>query len=227
MALLGESRKSFGKLVRDAANQFAAALSFHFRLWQEILPDDTYVDLRIAPPETTPRTESSNLWDRLFTPQEINGVGQPVQNQKRAVPISREHISGFYDVTIDVNPDAQFDQQVLMSLYQITAPAIAEYPLGARSMLKRLWAIFNQQGFDDIYPEELAMLQTQQRLMAIQVQIATFEAQLGQLDQAAAQQQLQQLQTIGQQAAEQMGLTPEAAQAILAGQQNGTTVPIG
>jgi len=103
-----------------------------------------------------------------------------------AMPISREQLSGFYDVKIDVNPEEQFDRQVLTSLFQITAPAVQDYPIGLRIMLKQLWTTFNQRGFDAIYPEELALLQTQQRMMAIQVQLATFEGQLRQLDQAIA-----------------------------------------
>lgn len=236
MALLGESRKSFSKMVRDGAAQFSRILSFSFRLWQEILPDDTYVTLRSGQePQAAASDQEApiTLWDQLFARQAITATGQPVSRSKKAVPISKDALSGFYDITIDVNPDVQFDQQVLMSLFQITAPALADYPLGMRSMLKRLWTVFNQPGFDDIYPEEVAMLQTQQRVMALQVQLATFEAQLGQLDQATAQQQLQQFQQIGQQAAEQLGLSPENAVALLQGSgplpasANGTTVPIG
>lgn len=230
MALLGESRKSFGKMVRDAAAQFSALLSFHFRLWQEILPDDTYAQIQPMAgggPPTAPQ-EASTLWDRLFAGTPTTDVGRPLPDMRAAVPISREMISGFYDVTIDVNPEAQFDQQVIMGLFQLTAPALADYPMGMREMLKRVWATYNQPGFDNIYPEEVAMLQTQQRLTAVQVQLATFQAQLAQLDQAQAQQQLQELQQIGQQTAAQIGLSPEDAEALLqGGAPNGTTVPIG
>lgn len=226
MALLGESRKSFGKMVRDAAAQFSALLSFHFRLWQEILPDDTYAQIQSV---SVGAQETSTLWDRLFAGEPATEMGKPLPELRAAIPISRETISGFYDVTIDVNPDAQFDQQVMMGLFQLTAPALADYPLGMRTMLKRVWAVYNQPGFDDIYPEEVAMLQTQQRLTAVQVQLATFQGQLAQIDQAQAQQQLQQLQQIGQQAAAQIGLSPEDAAAILQGgaaPPNGTTVPL-
>ncbi len=65
-------------------------------------------------------------------------------------------------------------------------------------MLKRMWAIFDQHGFDDIYPEEIALLQTQQRTMAVEVQIAQFEMQLKQMGQQEAQQKLQGIQAAAQ-----------------------------
>jgi hypothetical protein len=192
MALLAETRKTYGSLVRRAAVQFSALLSFHFRLWQEILPDNTYAQIAPYTQALAPEGESSSLWDRLFAPRPATDTGRPLPEMRTALPISRENLSGFYDVRIDVNPEEQFDRQVLMSLFQVTAPAVQEYPMGTRMMLKQLWTAFDQHGFDAIYPEELALLQTQQRMMAIQVQLATFEGQLRQLDQAEAQQQMQQ-----------------------------------
>lgn len=228
-SVLGEIRKTYSDHVRAAAHQFASILSFHFRLWQEILPDDTYA--RVGGRASY---ETSSLWDRLFAPPSEAPTGLPLPPQRSAYPISKEHISGLYDIKIDVNPEEQFDRQVIVSLYQTTAPAIQDYPIGARLMLKRLWTVFDQKGFDQIYPEEVALLQTQQRMMAIQVQLATFQAQLGQLDQAAAQQQLAQLQqqVQGVQQGSQGGgaINPgfaQAVQAALASQgQNGTTVPL-
>mgnify|MGYP001563935712 CR=1 FL=1 len=240
MALLAESRKTYGSLTRRTALQFAALLSFHFRLWQEILPDDTYAQIAPYVATATSTEESSALWDRLFAPKPATDTGRPLPEMRTAISISREQLSGFYDVRIDVNPEEQFDRQVLMSLFQITAPAVQDYPLGMRMMLKQLWTAFDQRGFDAIYPEELALLQTQQRMMAIQVQLATFEGQLRQLDQAEAQAQMQQLQASlppgGSQPGEQQGsaISPQFAQALQAAlaQQgagapsNGTAVPL-
>jgi hypothetical protein len=234
LSVLGEIRKTYSDHVRASARQFANILSFHFRLWQEILPDDTYA--RVG---SSASYETSSLWDRLFAPTEETPSGRPLAPQRRALPISKEHISGLYDIKIDVNPEEQFDRQVLLTLYQATAPAVQDYPIGGRLMLKRLWTTFDQKGFDQIYPEEVALLQTQQRMMAIQVQLATFQVQLTQLDQAQAQQQLAQLQQELQLASGQGGgaqggggaIDPgfaQAVQAALAGQgaQNGTTVPL-
>ncbi len=244
MAFLAESKKTYGSMVRKAALQFSALLSFHFRLWQEILPDDTYAQIKPYGAEG----ESSTLWDRLFAPQPATDTGRPLREMHTAMPISREKLSGFYDVQIDVNPEEQFDRQVLLSLFQVTAPAVQDYPLGTRTMLKQLWTAFDQRGFDAIYPEEFALLQTQQRMMAIQVQLATFEEQLRQLDQAVAQQQMQQMQAQLGQGGGQPGMpgaggspapqgstiSPQVAQvlqAAMAGQgqgasSNGTTVPL-
>lgn len=258
MALLAEARKTYGSLVRRSALQFSALLSFHFRLWQEILPDDTYAQIRQydssvnLPAQSGEQTGSSSLWDRLFAPKPQADTGRPLPEMRTALPISKEQLSGFYDVRIDVNPEEQFDRQVLLSLFQVTAPAVQDYPMGTRLMLKQLWTAFDQRGFEAIYPEELALLQTQQRMMAIQVQLATFEGQLRQLDQAAAQQQMQQVREALQQGGGgtggQGGAMPQAGsamssqfiQAIRQGTSgggqggqttsapsNGTTVPLG
>lgn len=192
MAILGEARKSYGSLVRHAALQFGEMLTFHFKLWQEILPDDTYVQVFEA--GTMPSEESSTMWDRLFSREPLSETGRPSKEKYVALPIGRDNLSGFFDATIEVNPEEQFDRQVMLSLFQTTAPVIQEYPLGVRLMLKRMWASFDQHGFDDIYPEEIALLQTQQRTMAVEVQIAQFEMQLKQIGQAEAQQKLQAIQ---------------------------------
>ena len=217
MALLAETRKSYSGLVHLAARQFTALLSFDFRLWQEIVPDDTFVPVASMTNPGQVRT----LWDRLFNPRSLTATGEIIGDVPPAVPISKEHISGLYDIAIDVNPNEQFDRQVALALFQLTAPALGNYPLGLRLMLKRMWTIFGQQGFDDVYPEEVALLQTQQHLMAVQVQVATFEAQLAQIDQAQAQQQIQGLQQAGQEAAQ---MSPELAAAAQALQNaNGAT----
>ena len=244
MAFLAESKKTYGAMVRKAALQFSALLSFHFRLWQEILPDDTYAQIALHEPSlSTVSTESgseetSTLWDKLFAPKLAADTGRPLAELRTAIPISRENLSGFYDVMIDVNPEEQFDRQVLTSLFQITAPAVQDYPLGLRSMLKQMWTAYDQRGFDAIYPEELALLQTQQRMMAIQVQLATFEGQLRQLDQAAAQQQIQQIQQAQGGAPAVQGGAPavqggapavqgQSVQPTLSGPSSDTTVPLG
>ncbi len=201
MAILGEARKSYGSLVRHAALQFGAMLSFHFKLWQEILPDDTHVQIfesKGAIEPSLPSDEASTLWDRLFAREPLSETGRPQKEQYVALPIGRDNLSGFFDATVEVNPEEQFDRQVMVSLFQMTSPALQEYPLGVRLMLKRMWAIFDQHGFDDIYPEEIALLQTQQRTMAVEVQIAQFEMQLKQMGQQEAQQKLQGIQAAAQ-----------------------------
>lgn len=232
MALLQQSRKSYGMLVRHAATQFSHLLSFHFRLWQAILPDDTYASIfpaNLAPSHNTApigdnstsvalqtsqeSPESSALWDRIFTKKSLSDTGRAAPDTYVALPISKDNLSGFFDIKIEVNPEQQFDQQVLMQLFQITAPALQDFPVGSRLMLKRIWSVFDQHGFDDIYPEEVAMLQTQQRLLAVQVQLATFEQQLAQIQQAAAQQKLQALNQAAQQF-HQTGQAPPELQAF-------------
>jgi hypothetical protein len=126
-----------------------------------------------------------------------------------------------------VNPEEQFDRQVMLQLLQLTAPALVSYPLGTRLMLKRLWTVFDQKGFDEIYPEAIAQLQTQQQMLAAQVQVAMFEGQLQQLQQQEAQQQQAILQQGAQQFHQTGQLSPEfvaAAEQLMAGQgANGAT----
>ena len=191
MAILGESRKSYGMLVRGGSRQLSKVLSFDFRLWQDILPDDTYVPIF---DQKLSGGEFSTIWDRLFQEQPLTDAGRAVQPRRTALPIAKEHLSGFFDARIEVNPEEQFDRQVMMSLFQMTAPTIAEYPIGQRLMLKRIWAVFDQRGFDAIYPEELALMKTQQFFMTSQVQLATLEQHLKAIHAAEAQQQLQQLE---------------------------------
>ena len=232
--VLGEIRKTYAFLVRGSAKQFTNMLAFHFRLWQEILPDDTYAQVSPAASSfaQASSSETSMLWNRLFAPPLPGSSVRQVEELHTALPISRESLSGFYDVAIDVNPEEQVERQIFLSLYQVTAPAIQDYPLGHREMLKRLWTVFDQKGFDQIYPEELALLKTQQSMMAIQVQLATFEAQLAQMEQAQAQQQLGNLERDAQEFQATGKVSPELEQlaqtmrAPASTQGNGTTIPL-
>ena len=234
LEVLGEIRKTYAFLVRGCAKQFSNLLAFDFRLWQEILPDDTYAQIApaVSPFAQASSPETSTLWDRLFAHPLPGASVRQAGELLTALPISLESLSGFYDVTIDVNPEEQVERQILLSLYQVTAPAIQEYPLGHREMLKRLWTVFDQRGFDQIYPEELALLKTQQSIMAIQVQLATFEAQLEQMEQAKAQQQLANLERGAEEFRQTGKVSPELEQlaqtmrAPASVQGNGTTVSL-
>lgn len=208
MALLAQSRKSFGVLVRRSAVQFSRMLTFHFRLWQEIIPDDTYVSIfdpnegptdQVVANRDQYTEESPNLWDRLFNKQVLTDNGRVPDKRRVALPISKEQLSGFFDAKIEVNPEQQFDQQVMSTLYQLTAPSLQLYPVGQRLLLQRIWGAYDQKGFEDIYPEEIALMQTQNVMLAMQVQIATYEGQLRQIQAQEAQQQLAQLQQEAQQ----------------------------
>ena len=167
-----------------------------------------------------------NLWDRLFSSKPLTDTGRPAPQRRVALPISKENISGFFDVKIEVNPEEQFDRQALLNLFQITAPAIQDYPIGTRLMLKRIWGVFDQHGFDDVYPEDIALLQTQQRALTIQVQIATFQQQLAQLEQQAAQAEIQALSQDAQNFQKTGQISPglsELAQTLIPQGANGTT----
>jgi hypothetical protein len=223
-AILGESKKSYSMLVRHQSQQFEGLIGFFFRLWQSILPDNTYVS--IFKPQQEP-IEGETIFDRLFTETSFNSAGKVQQPTRVALPISADHLSGFFDVKMSVNPEEQFEQQTMVQLYQLTAPVIQDYPLGTRTMLKRLWGAFNQKGFDEIYPEAVALLKTRIMMDAAQVQLATFEQQLAQIHQQEAQAQLGALQQQSQQVLDTGQLTPEFMQSLeaLKGAQNGNANP--
>jgi hypothetical protein len=210
-AILGESKKSYSMLVKHQSVQFEHLLSFYFRLWQSILPDNTYVGIFQPSRQTQP---DETIFDRLFSESSLDASGKPKAPTYVALPISADNLSGYFDARLSVNPEEQFDRQVMLQLFQLTAPLIADYPLGTRTMLKRLWGTFDQKGFDEIYPEEVALLQTKIRMDAAQVQLATFEQQLAQIHQQEAQSQLANLQQHSQQVLATGQLTPEFLQAL-------------
>lgn len=233
LATMQEAKKSFSMLVRHSAEQFGDILTFAFSLWQHVIPDGTYAqiyDASASNPDTdvvaerTPDADVVSAWDRLFQSDETFPAGRPPEPRYVAKPTSKSDISGLFDVTIEVNPELQFDRQVMMQLFQLTAPALQNYPLGTRLMLKRLWAVFDQRGFDAVYPERIAQLEYLQRTLAAEVQITTFEMQLQQLQQQEAQQKLQLLQQGAQQHMQTGQIDPQyaaAIQSMLGRPQNG------
>lgn len=225
IAILGEARKSYSMLMRHQSVQFENLLNFYFRLWQSIIPDNTHVQIFQPAREQQP---GETIFDRLFSQSSMDAAGKPRSPDYVALPISSDNLSGFFDAKLSVNPEEQFDRQVMLQLFQLTAPLIQDYPLGTRTMLKRLWGTFSQKGFDEIYPEEVALLQTKIRMDAAQVQLATFEQQLAQIHQQEAQQQLAALTQQSQQVLDSGKLTPEFLQSIQGLQtQNGTPPPQG
>jgi hypothetical protein len=199
MALLQESRKAFGAMARHAAIQFQRLLSFYFRTWQAVLPE-TFV----APVLSAQRVENPERRDalaRLF--------GGDLTGRYVARRVNLTELSGLYDAKLEISPEATFDRQVLVALAQMILPELQDYPAGKRELLMRIWKAHNQTGFDAIWPEQIANVNTQIALMAKDLQLSALKAQLG--AQAQAQEQAQ------QQAAQQQAMQQSTQQATANG----------
>lgn len=220
LALLQESRKSFSMLARHVAVQYQHMLTFYFRLWQEILPARITAPLRLA--GEIENQETQDAITRLF--------GGDATNRAVAVTLSKEQLSGIFDAELDIDPEAQFDRQILVSLAQLILPAIAQYPVGQRELLKRTWEAFDQKGFEHIWPYQVAATDTQILHATKQVQLYNLQLQLQQLQtvqnqQAAAQEQQQAAQAAQEQqptaGAPISAAILSALQRAAAGPQNG------
>lgn len=173
LAYLQESRKTFGGLARHAANQFGDLLTFYNRLWQEILPPAFVAPLRrVADIE---EDDTRDLFGRLF--------GGDVRNRFVAMRVVRQQLSGIFDAELDINPEAPYERQTLISLAQLIMPSTANYAMGQRELLRRVWEAYEQHGFEQIWPEQVASIQTQTQILTQQVQLETLRAQLSQFAQ--------------------------------------------
>ena len=178
LALLQESRRAFAFQTQHLAAQFETALSFHFQIWQRVLPPDIRVPLSelARPPQdgSAPDVSALNLADRLLAPQ---GSGLSL-----ASSISKDQISGIYDVRLQIRPDAASDQEALFQVSQVLGPILqTSYPMGLREIWDRMFSILRQKGFDQIWPKEIAELQTRIAVLSMQLQEMGLQAQLAQL----------------------------------------------
>lgn len=217
MAFLQQSQRGWGHLTHQAARQMKQTITVYLELWQARLPRGTWARVRQRD-SATPRPQSPfeppsprpSLVDRLFSQEPI--AGTPTLGFQQLNP---EDISGTFDIAIKINPDAAFERQVALALAQTLDPQLASYPIGRRLMWKEVWELHGRRNFDRVWPEEVAIIQTQ---------IVTAQAQLAL---AAAQAQLQ-----GAVAAGQQGTPPEAmapagepsAEAVLGAGGNGAGV---
>lgn len=177
MALLQESRRTFGMIARHAAGQFGDLLTFYNRLWQEILPPAFIAPLRRV--SDIQEDDTRDLFGRLF--------GGDVTNRHVAMHVVRQQLQGMFDAEVDINPEAPYERQTLLSLAQLIMPSTANYAMGQRELLKRVWEAYEQHGFEQIWPESVANIQTQTQILAQQVQLETLRAQLAQFAQLQQQ----------------------------------------
>lgn len=179
LSLLQEGRKTFSMLSKHAANQFAHLLTFYQRLWQEVMPNRFRAPT--LPISQMENPESQDILQRLF--------GGHTETRTIAETLTREQLSGLFDAEVEINPEAPYERQTLTYLAQLILPSTANYARGQRELLRRVWEGFDQKGFEQIWPRELADTQTNVQLLTLQIQTEQLRMQLQQMQ--AAQMQVQ------------------------------------
>ena len=107
------------------------------------------------------------------------GLLEPDTELLIAEDIHKEDIAGEYSMRVVMSPDLPYDRQVIMQLGQFMMPVVLErYPIGARLLLKRMWELNGQRGFDQIYPPAIALLETQRLFTRILMEQQLAQAQM-------------------------------------------------
>lgn len=173
--LMDQSNRSFNEQTQLLADQWRPALTMAFSVWQSRLPES----IRIPMPDL------DGIEERL-----LDGTTAPLVMQE----IKHSDLSGLFDIRVRVDPEAFLKQQrqlqLATSLDQILAPI---WPLGRRELWKQLWQLMKLKDFDKLWPEQVAVVQTQILIMQAQIQLVTLEGQLMAIEQAQALAQAQAL----------------------------------
>lgn len=139
---------------------------------------------------------------------------EPQAERLLAQPVTKEDLAGTFLVQMHVNPDLPFDRQMLTQLGQMLVPMLQPlYPIGARLLMKRVWEVNGQTGFDELYPPAIALMQTQMLFQQI-LQQQQMQQMAPMLQSMAAQQQQGQPQG-------EAPPSPETQAMLEAGQQHG------
>lgn len=192
--LLQQGNKAFAEQGKDLADQVTEPLQLGMALWQHHVPPHFEVPL--------PDTEA--IEQRLL--EGSSGHDVPLQR----VPMTAQELSGPFDLTLKVNPEALLEQQKQLTMAEKLDTLLVDYPLGRRQLWKHVWEEMGLQEFDLFYPEEVAQLQTMLRVFQADVLLGQLELQL--------------------MAQQQAGLMPPPESAALLGQGNsasGGPVPQG
>ena len=132
--------------------------------------------------------------------QQADQLLDPSQDLVLAQGVQKEDLAGTFSVHLRVNPDLPWDRSVQLQLAQFIFPYLAQrYPIGARLLLKKLWELHGQTGFDAWFPEVVSLLETQKIMHEILMQLQMQGQQM-----AAAEQQQQ-----AQGQPQQPGMSPE------------------
>jgi len=169
--LLQQGSEAFDKQINLLAEQLTDPLKFGYALWQQ----QPVGGLQFLAPQ------GASLEDRLYGPEVPTAPMTQVQMQD-------QDLSGLFDVKIKVNPQSAIEQQKVIQLGEKLDAIIAPvYPKGRRLLWKRVWEDLGLQGFDLLYPEQVASQQTMLQALALEVQLLQLEGQLAQLGPAGVQ----------------------------------------
>lgn len=197
MAILQEGKQNWGVLVHHVKNQLQAPLNFHFQLQQDNMQPGMQAKIGkvkrtfalpaaqqemsggMFGPETSEPSDRITGDDVMGTAkmnlaERVLGPAKADDGQVIAEVITKDEISGTFDVSLDVDPNGMYDRQVLTTFAEQLGPVLQQvYPLGFRNLIARIWELYNLQGFDKILPEHVATLWTQ--VIAAQTQISMLE----------------------------------------------------
>lgn len=193
--LMDAANKVFNEQTALLADQWRPALKMAFAVWQSRLPDSTEI----------PMPDLAGIEERL-----LDGTEAPLVMQE----VRHDDLSGLFDVRIKVDPEAFLKQQRQLQLATVIGPIIAPiWPLGHRELWKQLWQLMKLEDFDRLWPEQVAVTQTQIAIMQAQLQIAVLSMQLGGAAQQVAAQALTEiLQSLGAETESAPGsASPQAA----------------
>ncbi len=197
--LMDQSNRSFNEQTQLLADQWRPALTMAFSVWQSRLPPSVKI----------PMPDLDGIEERL-----LDGSQAPLVMQE----IKHSDLSGLFDIRVRVDPEAFLKQQrqlqLAQALDQILAPI---WPLGRRELWKQLWELMKLKEFDKLWPESVAVMQTQILIMQAQIQLVTLEGQLMQMQQAQALAEVQALLQASGVGTEENGTQP-AAQGQAGGQ---------
>jgi hypothetical protein len=177
------AQEAFSTLVGILGVQFQAPLQFHWQLMQHYAPPDLKVPLRRASRRQAPTVRPSGIGienpggalDGLAASAPAPAPSPSLQPEDETADalltpeepflletaVGRDDLEGTFMVKLKVNPDLPFDRQTITQMGQFLYPILAaKYPLGARALLKKMWTVNNQEGFDTMYPPSIALIET-------------------------------------------------------------------
>lgn len=218
--LLQQGQKTNKEHVLRLGAQLQEALQFGFSLLQTLMPAQaTFFVPGSVGGEAT-------LEERLF----------PDEDFLDRKDITQEEVSGIFDLSVDVNPDALLEQQkMLVAAENLDKHLQGIWPQGQYELLKDTWERLGLKNFDRFYPKDVAAIQTQIRVLQGQILLAQLEAQVRQLSAPPGPPQGQGvggeqdlaglLQALGGQGGPENGASPGqaasgAGQSLLPGAQN-------
>lgn len=163
--LLQQGNKTFSAQALDLAEQVQEPLELSFALWQS----------HMEPSLTIPMPDTEAIEARLLQGDASHDA--PLVE----VTFTAEEISGRFDLSLKINPEALLEQQKELTMAERLDVLLQDYPLGRRQLWKHVWEQLGLKEFDRFYPEEVARIQTMLRVLQADVALGQLEMQLMQL----------------------------------------------